>query len=286
MSIRQKRDFSMRQEGCSEKMKLGLVGKKLGHSLSPEIHEYLQKEQGLTGTYDLLEVPEQDTDQIIPRMIRDNYLGLNVTIPYKETLLSYVNADEDVKCIGALNTLKQKKGEVYAYNTDYVGVLYMFKCAGVDLKGKKVTLLGAGGAAKAAVYALLQGQAEAVTLAVRDLKKAEAIRVRFSEVNICTLEELPGGDIIFNTTPVGMYPNTGQSVVKREQIEAYQIAADMVYNPLETEFLRLAKVAGLQTVSGLAMLVGQAIRSEELWLEKEICSETGEEIIKFLEKRF
>ena len=89
-----------------------------------------------------------------------------------------------------------------------------------------------------------------------------------------------------NTTPVGMYPNTGQSVVEASQIKAYRVAADMVYNPLETELLRLAKEAGLQTVSGLSMLVGQAIRSEEIWLETEICSDAGGKIIKFLEKRF
>ena len=99
-------------------MKLGLIGKKLGHSLSPEIHEYLLKEQEMTGTYELLEVPEEETDQIIPRMLREDYLGLNVTIPYKETLLPYVIVDKDVKNIGALNTLKQKDGQVYAYNTD------------------------------------------------------------------------------------------------------------------------------------------------------------------------
>lgn len=267
-------------------MKLGLIGKKLGHSLSPEIHGYLLKEQEMTGTYELLEVPEEETDQIIPRMLREDYLGLNVTIPYKETLLPYVIADKDVKNIGALNTLKQKDGQVYAYNTDYIGVLYMFKRAGVALKGTNVTLLGAGGAAKAAVYAFLQGEAASVTLAVRNPKKEEAIKAYFPEVDICTLEDLPGGDIILNTTPVGMYPNTGQSVVEASQIKAYRVAADMVYNPLETEFLRLAKEAGLQTVSGLSMLVGQAIRSEEIWLETEICSEAGEEIIKFLEKRF
>lgn len=267
-------------------MKLGLIGKKLGHSLSPEIHGFLLKKQKLEGTYELLEVPEEETDQVIPEMIKNHYLGLNVTIPYKETLLPYVVPDEDVKKIGALNTLKYAGDKVYAYNTDYVGVLYMFERAKVSLLGAKVTLLGAGGAAKAAVYAFEKAGAEKITLAVRNQEKAKLLQKHFPEIEVCGLEELPGGDILFNTTPVGMYPAVGVSAVNVDNISRYRVAADMVYNPLETEFLRLAKEAGLQTVSGLSMLVGQAVKAEEIWLDTTIESEWGEEIIKFLEKRF
>lgn len=268
-------------------MKLGLIGKKLGHSLSPEIHEYLMDKQGIEGSYELIEVPEENTSQILPMMKAEGFNGLNVTIPYKETLLPMVDVlSEDVKRIGALNTILQINGKTYAYNTDYIGVRYMFERSGVVLKDAKITLLGAGGAAKAAIYAFYEAGAASVTVAVRNPGKAECLKQCFPKLQICTMEEAAGGDILFNTTPVGMYPNAGKSVVGAEVIRKFKVAADMVYNPLITEFLRIAKDEGLQVVTGLAMLTGQAVRSEEIWFGKFIDQTYGEEILKILEERF
>lgn len=268
-------------------MKLGLIGKKLGHSLSPEIHEYLMKKQGIEGSYELIEVPEEETGKILPGMKKNGFTGLNVTIPYKETLLPMIDVlSEDVKKIGALNTILQIDGKTYAYNTDYIGVRYMFEREGVRLKDADITLLGAGGAAKAAVYAFYEAGSARVTAAVRNPKKAESLKEQFPKLQICAMDEIKGGDILFNTTPVGMYPNTGKSVVDAGVIRKFQVAADMVYNPLMTEFLNIAKREGLQVVTGLSMLVGQAVCSEEIWFQRQIDGAFGEEILKTLEERF
>lgn len=161
-------------------MKLGLIGKKLGHSLSPEIHEYLMKQQGIEGSYKLIEVPEEETSGILPMMRAEGFTGLNVTIPYKEMLLPAVDVlSEDVKNIGALNTILLINGKTYAYNTDHIGVSYMFEREGVVLKGADITLLGAGGAAKAAIYAFYKAGAASVTVAVRSPEKAEGLKKNF-----------------------------------------------------------------------------------------------------------
>lgn len=268
-------------------MKLGLIGKKLGHSLSPEIHQYLMEKQGINGTYELIEVPEEQTSEIIPRMKEHGITGLNVTIPYKETLLPLIDVvSDDVRKIGALNTIWLCGGKTYAYNTDYIGVYAMFERAGVRLAEADITILGAGGAAKAAVYACLEAGAASVTVAVRNPKKALSLKERFDGITVCALEDITGGDILFNTTPVGMYPNTGQSVVAADVIRKFSVAADMVYNPLKTRFLQIAENEGLVTVTGLSMLVGQAVRAEEIWFQTAMEKQFAEEILKTLEGRF
>ncbi len=265
-------------------MKLGLIGEKLGHSWSGQIHERLLAWQKISGTYELIEVPRDQVMEIPKRMEAEGITGLNVTIPYKETLLAGLDGlSEEVKKIGALNTILYQNGKTCGYNTDYYGVLYMFQRAGVNLAGKKVTLLGAGGASKAAIYAIIKAGAAFVTVAARNIPKAEqTLKAHFPEIHIQGIDDLPPGDVLLNTTPVGMYPNTGSSVVGEQEIRKYQIVADMVYNPLKTEFLKLAEANGLKCVSGLAMLVGQAVRAEEIWFSTKIDPEVGEEILSML----
>lgn len=268
-------------------MKLGLIGERLGHSWSPWIHTELLLMQGVEGTYELIELTPDKVKDIPDRMRQENITGLNVTIPYKEALLSGLDelSDEVLK-IGALNTIFLKNGKTYGYNTDYYGVLYMFEEAGLELRGKDVTLLGGGGASRAAIYAILKAGAASLTVAVRNVEKAEkALRKYFPEIRIQGLSALPGGDILFNTTPVGMYPAAGVSVAPAEEIQKYKAAADMVYNPMKTEFLRLAAENGLQCVSGIAMLVGQAIRAEEIWLSAGISEEDGKAVLESLKNK-
>lgn len=268
-------------------IKLGLIGEKLGHSWSPQIHRELLEMQSVEGTYELMEIPPDQIQEIPGKMRAENITGLNVTIPYKEVLLDGMDElGEEVEKIGALNTIFLKNGKTYGHNTDYYGVLYMFEKAGVDLKGKAVTILGGGGASRAAIYAVQKAGAASLTVAVRNVGKAEsALRKYFPEINIQGMDTLPGGDTLFNTTPVGMYPKAGISAVKESQIRKYKVAADMVYNPLETEFLRLAGENGLKCVSGLAMLVGQAIRAEEIWLSSVIPPGAGEAVLESLKNR-
>ena len=136
------------------------------------------------------------------------------------------------------------------------------------------------------IYGFHKANASQITVAARNEVEKVRLTERFPYLNTCTLDAIPDGDILVNTTPVGMYPNTGKSVVDASVIRRFQIAADIVYNPLMTEFLKIAQTEGLQIVTGLMMLVDQAIGAEEIWFEKKLDFQMGNSIHDELAKRF
>lgn len=266
---------------------LGILGEKLGHSLSPEIHADLLKQQQIPGTYEKYEMTQEEVSHLFDFMKENELTGLNVTIPYKEVLYKMVDVlDDHAKEIGAINTVLLKNGISYGYNTDYLGATSMLKKAGFDLTGKDVVILGSGGACRALIYGFHLEGASSVTIAARNEKAKQTLQEQFPYIRTCTLNDIPSGDLIINTTPVGMFPNTGVSPVGGDVIRRFTTAADIVYNPLVTEFLRLAREEGLQIITGLMMLVDQAIGSEEIWLDKKLDYTMGNRIHDELAKRF
>lgn len=266
---------------------LGLLGEKLGHSLSPEIHADLLRQQNICGTYEKYEVSREEISHVLEMMKEKNITGMNVTIPYKEVLYRMVDVlDEHAKEIGAVNTVFLKNGVSYGYNTDYIGVVSMFKKAGVELSGKEIVILGSGGASRSLIYGFHLEGASGITIAARNKDARERLAGQFPYIHTCGLDEISSGDILINTTPVGMFPNTGVSPVDASVIRRFRIASDIVYNPLITEFLRIAQEEGLQIVTGLMMLVDQAIGSEEIWLEKTLDYQMGNQIHDKLAKQF
>ena len=266
---------------------LGVLGKTLGHSLSPEIHEDLLKQQNIRGSYQKYEMDEQEVRQILDVMKKEHVIGMNVTIPYKEVVYRLVDKlDEHAEAIGAVNTILIEDGVSYGYNTDYIGIISMFHKAGVSLAGKDIVILGSGGAAKALIYGFHLEGAASITVAARNEKAITCLKELFPYIHTCTLTDISTGDILVNTTPVGMYPHTGESPVGPSIIRQFKIAADIVYNPLITEFLKIAREEGLKIVTGLMMLVDQAIASEEIWLHKKLDYNIGNKIHDELAKQF
>ncbi len=271
----------------TEVIHLGVLGKKLGHSLSPEIHEDLLKQQNIKGTYRKYEMNEEEVLHILDVMKKDNVIGMNVTIPYKEVVYRLVDKlDEHAEKIGAVNTILIENGISYGYNTDYIGIVSMFHKAGVSLTDKEIVILGSGGAAKALIYGFHLEGAARITIAARNPKAMDSLKKLFPYIHTCAFAEIPKGDILVNTTPVGMYPNAGESPVDADVIRQFSVAADIVYNPLITEFLRIAREEGLQIVTGLMMLVDQAIGSEEIWLHKKLDYNMGNNIHDELARQF
>lgn len=271
----------------SPALHFGVLGEKLGHSLSPEIHADLLKQQHIDGVYKKYEMDHIEVLHILDVMKKEQILGMNVTIPHKETVYRLVDVlDEHAVKIGAVNTILMKDGSFYGYNTDYIGVVSMFHKAGVSLDGKDVVILGSGGAAKALIYGFHLDGAASITVAARNEEANLHLRERFPYIRTCSLSEIPDGDIIINTTPVGMYPNIGISPVDASVIRRFKAASDIVYNPLITEFLRIAQTEGLQIITGLMMLVDQAIASEEIWLDKTLDYDMGNHIHNELAKLF
>ena len=253
----------------------GLFGEKLGHSLSPEIHRIIFKEQDIKGTYNLFEIKKENFNKAIDSAKTLNISGVNVTIPYKEDIIKQVDCiSPEAKRICAINTVKFLDDKTYGYNTDYYGFGYMISKGNITIKDNDFYVLGAGGAAKAVVSYLEDNKAKSINLVSRN--KEEAIKKFTSfNINIIDYKELESkkGYCIINTTPVGMYPKVDFSPINKEIIANFSFAMDIVYNPLETKFLKMAKDLGLKCVDGLYMLVGQGVKAEEIWNDIKINDE-------------
>ncbi|MGI8495699.1 MAG: shikimate dehydrogenase, partial [Pyrinomonadaceae bacterium] len=200
-----------------------------------------------------------------------NFKGFSVTIPHKQAIIPHLDfIDETAKAIGAVNTIKISGGKFYGYNTDAQGFIEPLKKTYGDLKDANVAILGAGGAARAAIYSLKKEGAN-VTIYARDEKKAEVLAEQF-DVNS---EDFPianrklqiaNADIIVNTTPLGMEGKyESETPLVAEQIKNAKLVYDLVYNPFETRLMREAKKADVPTIGGLAMLVAQGMKQFEIW---------------------
>jgi len=233
-------------------MKYGLIGKTLSHSYSKIIHGFFGNHE-----YELLELPP---DSIEDFLRASDFLGINVTIPYKETVMPWCVLDEHAKKIGSVNTIVNKNGTLYGYNTDYFGFSYMAFLAGISFNGKKVVILGSGGTSKTAV---------AVT---RDCGAREIVVVsRTGENNYGNIERHIDCDVLVNTTPVGMFPDNGKASLSPGNFTKLSAVIDVIYNPMRTKLLLEAKKRGIRTANGLFMLTAQALMAHNLFfgIEKD-----------------
>ena len=248
-------------------MEYGLLGEKLGHSFSPQIH------RDLAGyDYQLLPTPPEAVEDLFARRA---FQGLNVTIPYKRTVMPLCDEiDPRAAAIGAVNTVVNRNGRLTGYNTDIDGFLYMARRAGVDMAGKKVVILGSGGTSRTA-------RAAAGELGAREIVTVS----RHGEDNYQNLSRHADAQVLVNTTPVGMYPNWGQSPVSLESFPALEGVLDVVYNPLRTALLLQAEERGLPRSCGLPMLVAQAKRAAELFTGQNIDDSRTEAVLHGLRRQ-
>lgn len=262
-----------------EKHLYGLIGEKLGHSLSPQIHERIINHLGIKGHYDLYELERERVGDAVKAFKLLGFNGINVTIPYKIDVIQHLDwISEEAEKIGAVNTIHFNDNKIFGYNTDYYGFGMMLDAFGVSVEGKKIAVLGTG------------GSASSVVCYFRDKGAKEIVLVSREEKDGCiTYEELASSepmDIIVNTTPLGMFPKVEKSPVSKETLSKFQVAVDLIFNPLETLFLKYARESGLKTVNGLYMLVGQAIKAQEIWNNTVIEEKVVEEIYQYILKEF
>ena len=255
--------------------KFGLLGKKLSHSLSPLLHNTFFEDMGLKDEYKLYEVDETEIDNFKNYMLENSIEGVNITVPYKKTFfdkLDYIS--DEAKGIGAINLLYIKDNKFYGDNTDYYGFKYTLTKNDIDVKNKKIAIIGKGGAS-ASVYKVLKDTgAEDITFYFRKDKLSE---IEFPE-NL-------RGDIIINTTPVGMYPNINDNLVSEGILKNFKIAIDLIYNPFETKFLKIAKENGLKTINGMDMLIEQALKTDEILYGILLSTQLRKKIRKKMKKK-
>ncbi|HEY3322674.1 MAG TPA: shikimate dehydrogenase [Planctomycetota bacterium] len=244
-----------------------VIGNPIGHSLSPLLHNTALRLLGMDGVYIPFKV-ESDPLEFVVDFAPLGLKGLSVTIPHKETIAAIcTELDPVAKAVGAVNTLVLRPdGSWQGLNTDVAAAMDSLEAVGGPVAGKKVAILGAGGAGKALAHgAKMRGAAEVFLFDVaRDRAEALAKAVGATVVAASELVQRKV-DVVVNTTPVGMHPNVQQSPLEKEQIPPGSVVFDVVYNPLRTQFLKWAEERGCKTVSGLSMFVRQGVRQFELW---------------------
>lgn len=264
----------------------GLLGEKLSHSLSPEIHSEILKLMNKDGGYKLFEVNRERLHDFAEALKLLKIKGCNVTIPYKRDIMEYIDfISDEAKKIGAINTISLNEGKLYGYNTDYFGFGYMLKVSNIDVKNKIAVILGNGGASRAVVHYLKDNNVKEVYIVSRNPKKDDFI---LENVKLISYDELGSlkGNILVNTTPVGMYPNTEESPVTKEIISNFDALVDLIYNPIETKFLSYGKELNKINVGGLYMLIGQAAKAQEIWQGTTVNESIIEEIYNKINKKF
>ncbi len=257
---------------------LCVIGHPIEHSMSPIMHNAALKDMALDYVYLAFDVPPRDIEATISEFKKRGFIGMNVTIPHKETILKYLDQiDPLAKKIGAVNTIKNQDGNLIGKNTDAFGAKQALINSGFEIKEKKVLILGAGGAARAVSFALSDEsdkificdiiEKKAIALA-NELKDKMKIKVVGKKSKYETLKSLIiDVDLLINTTPVGMYPNVNKTPISKDLLSEHLFVYDIIYNPLNTQLLKDASEIGCKTLNGIEMFINQGALAFEWWTD-------------------
>ena len=258
-------------------LKLAVIGKDVSKSTSPQIHNFIAAELGYEITYEKISVPETEFESRIEELLKD-YDGLNVTIPYKLSIIPHLKGIEgDALAFGAVNTVVTST--LTGYNTDGLGFKQMLDNNGVEIKGEKVLLLGAGGAGRSVAKKLSDAGAF-VEVYDRAKENAEAVAAEFANVTAVDKVEAKPRKLIINATGVGMHKTEGVSPVPAEILEKCDTAVDLIYEPEKSEFLRIAESCGKKIINGRAMLFYQAYYSDCYYMGLKPSAETAAKLFE------
>lgn len=275
---------------------IGIIGKNIENSLSPLIHNQIILKHSLNFCYLPFQVAETDLCKVIQGIKALNIRGVNITFPYKEKAIKFLDeVEESARRIGAVNTIVNNKGALTGYNTDVIGFKKSLQEDGkFVIKEKKAVILGAGGAARAVVYALLEEGIKEICIFNRTLEKAKKIKQDLSSffpksrISVFPLEEedlkdkIEKAHLLVNTTSIGMAPRVDNTPLPDEKLfHPNLLVYDLIYHPAKTLFLKQAERAGAKIINGLPMLVYQGMESFYLWTGFK---PEGEEVLEMIEK--
>lgn len=273
-----------------------LIGNPVAHSISPVIHNNLSRLCGVNLAYVTLKVEEGDVKEAVKGAYALNMLGMNVTVPHKQTVIeALADIDPLAKAIGAVNTLVRTDKGYKGYNTDILGLKRELNESGLELKGRPVVILGAGGAARAIAFLCADSGASEVNILNRTVEKAEEIANAVNNnLNIDTVRAMnindydkikESGYLVIQTTSVGLHPHDDGAVIT--DIEFYKRASagvDIIYNPAETKFMKLMKEARKVSYNGLKMLLYQGVEAFELWNNIKVSDDAVKEVYELMKK--
>lgn len=272
--------MSLRNKLAVDRKLICLIGRPVKQSFSPLMHNLAFDLQNQNYAYLAFEVNPEELQSAVKGLAALGVRGFNITIPHKENVFPFLDSvSKEAEMIGAVNTVVIDNGKLIGYNTDVYGVITSLQPFKDKLKNSEACLLGAGGASRSAIYALItQMKPSKINLINRDKKRAEllaeyfSLKTGYNNFSVYALD--PGANVpiiknsklLINTTPLGMYPNINETPMNLSGAFAPgQIVFDMVYNPIRTKFLKTAELADAQTINGLNMFVNQGAKAYELW---------------------
>lgn len=273
-----------------------VIGDPVEHSLSPLIHGFIYQQLKLSCSYKKIKVEASQLKAFIKSSRENNLQGFNVTLPHKETIIPLLDETRELaRSTGAVNTVKKENSKLIGFNTDVTGCTHALQRSSWKQRGN-VVILGAGGACRAALMALTHFNPDSVTLLNRTLKRASILKKQFScfqkfdiyveNIKFKNIRELlSDASLLINTTPVGMWPHIQDSpLMEADTIPEHLTVFDMVPNPVNTTLINQAQQRGAETISGLSMLIAQAIAAQEIWLDRKfpdtLCDKVWAHVIK------
>jgi len=241
-----------------------VIGNPINHSLSPKLHNYWLKQNNINAVYEKIKLEEDEIENFILKIKKQEINGCNVTVPFKKIVIPYLDRlSLEAKQTQSVNTICFNNGELIGHNTDIVGFQKALNELDYKVKDKKILILGAGGVVPSIIFALSKMEVSKITVSNRTYKKAENLKNQFNKINIVNWGEIPEFDIIINATSLGL--NNETINLNTENIGDGKLFYDVIYNPSETNFLKDGKKLGNQTENGKFMFIYQAFEAFKLW---------------------
>ncbi|MBQ3037551.1 MAG: shikimate dehydrogenase [Clostridia bacterium] len=264
---------------------LAVIGNPISHSFSPQLHTYIADKLGLDYVYTALRVREEELDKAIEGIRALNFAGINITSPYKFRVLDMMDGLSDkAKKYGSVNTCVNRDGKLYGYTTDADGFYRSLLVEGIDIKGKDILFIGAGGATQPVVLLFAELGAKSISIVNRTVEKAQRLAEYTKKITGFDVEigiNKKHYDVVINTTTVGMHPDTDKCPVSdMPYVDEKTAVADMIYNPEKTMFLKMAEKKGAKIVNGLGMLIFQGIIAFELFTGAKVTDDMYYDIMR------
>ena len=258
-----------------------VIGNPISHSLSPKLHNYWLKKNSINGTYDKEKLNSNDLEKLILRVKTNEIYGINVTVPFKKEIISYLDElSLEAENTQSVNTIYLNDNKVKGHNTDVDGFQLSLTNIKFDVKGKKILILGAGGVVPSIIFSLKKMKALKIIISNRTKAKAEGLKDIFNDLSIVDWGEVPNFDMVINATSLGL-DNKDQINLDFSKVEKGKLYYDVIYNPKETNFLKKAKGMGNKTENGKKMFIYQAAASFKIW--HKIYPNIDEEVDKILD---
>jgi len=257
-----------------------VIGNPINHSLSPKLHNHWLKENNINAIYDKIKLEENEVENFIFKIKNQEINGCNVTVPFKKIVIPFLDKlSPEAERTQSVNTISFVNGNLIGHNTDIDGFEKAISHLNYKVKDKKILILGAGGVVPSIIFALNKMEAAKITVSNRTSKKAEDLKFQFNKIDTVSWGEVPDFDMIINATSLGL--NNETIDLDTSNIGEGKLFYDVIYNPSETNFLKIGKKLGNQTENGKLMFIYQAFEAFRLW--HEIRPNVNEEILKFLD---